>query len=78
MTPTEKRSLRVSPSVFNRSGARHAVELLFTAATPAEDDQVLLRLVSPAGGVRKLDDATLPSPARVVPPAAAVASSASR
>lgn len=32
------------------------------AAAPAEADQVLLRLVSPAGGVRKLDDSTLPPP----------------
>jgi hypothetical protein len=32
------------------------------AASPAGDDQVLLRLVAPAGGVRKLDDSTLPPP----------------
>jgi hypothetical protein len=32
------------------------------ATSPAGDDQVLLRLVAPAGGVKRLDDSNLPPP----------------
>ena len=43
------------------------------AASSPEDDLVLLRLVAPAGGVRKLEDSALPSTStgRVVPPRSA-------
>lgn len=44
------------------------------AASPAGNDQVLLRLVAPAGGVKRLDDSSLPPPPP--PPSAARASAA--
>jgi len=76
--PSGKASAERMAAIRTHLAGRGVPSWRVAAAASAEEDQVLLRLVAPAGGLRKLDDATLPPAPRAVPPPAAPASSASR
>jgi hypothetical protein len=67
--PAGKGSAERLAAIRSHLAGRGVPNWRVAAAAPAEADQVLLRLVSPAGGVRKLDDSTLPPPPP--PPASA-------
>ena len=71
--PAGKASAERMAAIRTHLAGRGVPSWRVAAASPPEDDLVLLRLVAPAGGLRKLDDSALPSTStgRVVPPPAA-------
>jgi hypothetical protein len=75
--PAGKASAERMAAIRTHLAGRGVPSWRVAAAAAPEDDLVLLRLVAPAGGLRKLDDSALPSNAagRVVPPMPASAAS---
>jgi hypothetical protein len=81
-TPLPARWLRIAASrsaerlaaIRTHLAGKGVASWRVAAASPAGNDQVLLRLVAPAGGVKRLDDSSLPPPPP--PPSAARASAA--